>query len=1054
MYFDSGHKIMEPNNTMESHCWSNFIGDCTKLVNNIVFSLEVQLLLADYQLERLNTRDFEHLVQGIGKSVLTPALITTGDGADQGREAYFEGKLDSFPSKTKPWDGYIVLQAKFRQRPLGALQDGKWVIKKLKEELDDYADNSKGRRCPEYYIFAINIALTPGRGGWKDKADELIKKYQKTVPVKAWFFWDYGEICRFLDLNSELRRVFPALLNMADEIEPAIKKAIRDNLQDVISQPLPSFGRLNSPSSNGEILVLSKFRPSATGIDDFFKSSAEMESVLLQLKDKLQHSDLGDIELQCDLQGKIAQLHFVKGEYDLALGTLNPARQKVKQVHNSHLEGAVVGSIGQVYVHKGLYNDALEYLTAALDFSKGDAIREGLWKGYIGEIYFQKGELDEAYKFMQSALNSARDTGDSTSKAYWTRWIGVVKLMQGKFLEAKGLLSRALRVSVNKDYINEVRVRKEIAQWYSHCGQYENALNQLQIAINIADIHGDKPGIATCLIEEGGIHNNRGDYSEASAALSQALGLCDEMGDKPLKAMCLANDGLICLSRSDYENASAKFKSSLTLFNDMGNIHGKARVLALFGQLQMFQGQTNDALVSFRESRYIYNKLADKSGQALCGMLISQVRYRQSKYNRALMWLLKALHTFETNGEIRQQCLVKGLIGTVYKSKGDIGKALSSLFEAKKLAFKLGDKRSLTATFALIGHVYQLLDKTDDALIWLNSAKEYGEQIDDKANLSVIHGSIGQIYLDLGNIERALTELNRAHEMAVKLGDKNNEAIWLASISHCHKSYGNFEKALEFQELALNINLTMNNKHGEATNRASISTIYLYLSKLDEARVEIDKAIELIAYLEDEYNYSIYLGIKGQADLQSGNYEQAHDELTKALAISHEILDKSNQGSMYHALGQLYFLQEDNNGALKELNNGLRIALDINSKQLEGNIRLTLSQVFIKKWHDLTQFTKNSRVIRSNEQTRSMRSYGEQAENDMQKALTIAVEIKDKYLECCVLVQFGQLYAAIGKYLDAKEFLAKAIKLSNLIGVESQKLIAYEILGQIAINEK
>ncbi len=95
--------------------------------------------MPDYDLSGLSTRSFEKLIQALAGQVLGSGTITFGDGPDGGREATFEGKMD-YPAEADPWNGYCVVQAKFRQRPKGAKSDSDWTLKDLEWELKGFAD--------------------------------------------------------------------------------------------------------------------------------------------------------------------------------------------------------------------------------------------------------------------------------------------------------------------------------------------------------------------------------------------------------------------------------------------------------------------------------------------------------------------------------------------------------------------------------------------------------------------------------------------------------------------------------------------------------------------------------------------------------------------------------------------------------------------------------------------------------------------------------------------------------------------------------------------------
>ena len=52
--------------------------------------------------------------RALAARVLGSGIVVFGDGPDGGREATFERKL-TFPSTVEGWDGYGVVQAKYRQ---------------------------------------------------------------------------------------------------------------------------------------------------------------------------------------------------------------------------------------------------------------------------------------------------------------------------------------------------------------------------------------------------------------------------------------------------------------------------------------------------------------------------------------------------------------------------------------------------------------------------------------------------------------------------------------------------------------------------------------------------------------------------------------------------------------------------------------------------------------------------------------------------------------------------------------------------------------------------
>jgi len=202
--------------------------------------------MPDYSLIGLSSRSFEQMIQALSCKLLGPGVVVFGDGPDGGREATFQGQLSGFPSEAVYWDGYLVLQAKFRQRPSGKVKDdSEWAVKQLRKELDAFAERSSKRKKPEYYIFATNVVLSSIQGsGGKDRISSLIEKYRKALRLKDYRIWDYDQICRFLDGDASVRTAYTAWLTTGDVLaklaasiegtEPDFPKVMTNFLQKEI----------------------------------------------------------------------------------------------------------------------------------------------------------------------------------------------------------------------------------------------------------------------------------------------------------------------------------------------------------------------------------------------------------------------------------------------------------------------------------------------------------------------------------------------------------------------------------------------------------------------------------------------------------------------------------------------------------------------------------------------------------------------------------------------------------------------------------------------------
>ena len=180
--------------------------------------------MADYDLSQLSSRSFEHLIQALAVKVLGPGVGIFGDGPDGAREATFDGRVP-YPSTADNWNGYGVVQAKFRQRSANVTQDGDWAVAQLKSELNKYLEIDNNLRKPDYFIYVTNVVLTPVKEkGSKDRAQVVLEDFKNRLALKGYDIWDYDKIRVFLDNNQEVRQTYTAWITPGDALSEILER--------------------------------------------------------------------------------------------------------------------------------------------------------------------------------------------------------------------------------------------------------------------------------------------------------------------------------------------------------------------------------------------------------------------------------------------------------------------------------------------------------------------------------------------------------------------------------------------------------------------------------------------------------------------------------------------------------------------------------------------------------------------------------------------------------------------------------------------------------------
>ncbi|RYY87449.1 MAG: hypothetical protein EOO15_11850 [Chitinophagaceae bacterium] len=153
-----------------------------------------------YELNKLNSTEFEHLSQSIAKKILGNGTISFTDGPDGGREATFTGKAP-FPSLNESWDGLWYIQAKFKNSLTpNAAKDLAWLEGQITSEFRKLKTRKSKVQIPDNYIIFTNIQLTPtANSGTRDKATKLERDWERKHKIKHVRIISEGDIRDYLD---------------------------------------------------------------------------------------------------------------------------------------------------------------------------------------------------------------------------------------------------------------------------------------------------------------------------------------------------------------------------------------------------------------------------------------------------------------------------------------------------------------------------------------------------------------------------------------------------------------------------------------------------------------------------------------------------------------------------------------------------------------------------------------------------------------------------------------------------------------------------------------
>ena len=170
-----------------------------------------------YRLDELGWRQFENLLQLLLKQELSVAVQAWGGHSDNGRDAYYTGRL-RFPDRHILSEGPFLFQVKFVEEANAAgAQPASALISSVRKEVERIeqrlrADNklSADWKAILHYVLYTNVTLSPSLRSQIEEAFAIV------LPACAIHVMGGQDVCTLIDSHPTAKRAFPQLLSLRD----------------------------------------------------------------------------------------------------------------------------------------------------------------------------------------------------------------------------------------------------------------------------------------------------------------------------------------------------------------------------------------------------------------------------------------------------------------------------------------------------------------------------------------------------------------------------------------------------------------------------------------------------------------------------------------------------------------------------------------------------------------------------------------------------------------------------------------------------------------------
>lgn len=405
---------------------------------------------------------------------------------------------------------------------------------------------------------------------------------------------------------------------------------------------------------------------------------------------------------------------------------------------------------------------------------------------YLGRHYEKGGNLRRAaFCYVHAGDKSRARYANSQAADYYRRGLGLLKV---------------------DDALSKIEALHNLGDVCTVLGNHQEAMQHFEAMLHYAwllDHHG-KGGAAHRRI--GRIHRTLGDYDAAINHLNIAMRLFEGASDSRGVAATLDDVGKVGWLRGEYDKALEFHRQALDIKREAADPRAIAVSLNNIGMVHQDSGSFKAALDCFVEALEIRKDVNDQLGVVDSLTNLGGVHRAQSEYSRAFELWTEALELAQEIGDRLAEAYLRIALAEAQLQLGKPKDADAHLDQASDLADDLGDRRLMADGFRTRCEVRlamgDLAGAEESAQEALEISEDLGLKPEQGSALRALADVVAAGEMSTDNRRRAVDLYQRAISVFSDLGNDLELARTFASFADYCDRCGNWEDAHHFRESA------------------------------------------------------------------------------------------------------------------------------------------------------------------------------------------------------------------------------------------------------------
>ncbi len=350
----------------------------------------------------------------------------------------------------------------------------------------------------------------------------------------------------------------------------------------------------------------------------------------------------------------------------------------------------------------------------------------------------------------------------------------------------------------------------------------------------------------------GQIAQHRGNYTEAIEHFDHALQLAIEVGDTTGIADAIGSRGAVQFLQGLMTESIESHRRQLEIAEEMGDRRRIASAIGSIGIAVAAQGGYAEAMEHFERQLSICDELGDRAGIVTASGNVGNVLYSQGRFTDALEFCRRQLLVSEELGDRRVATYALGNVGYIYYNLGQYGEAMTCYRRQLAISEEIGDRAGIARALSNIGWIHADQGRNDEAIRCYERQLAVSIELGDRDQTSRAIGAMGAVHVAEGRYEEALDCFERQLATCTDMGNRNGMSSAMTNIGIVLFQVGRYGESMKYQQMSTEIS-------NEIGDDVSAAVGVGNMGSLNSAMGDYDRALDCFFRASETHRSTGYL---------------------------------------------------------------------------------------------------------------------------------------------------------------------------------------------------